>query len=210
MVPPMKADIPSATVARLPRYLRCLGDLATMATSCSSDQLAVVAGGNAAQVRKDLSYIGSHGTRGVGYDIEDLMATIRTVLGMDRRHPVVIVGAGNFGAALTNYRGFHNWGFEIVAVLDIDSNKIGRPIDGLTIESMERLEDIVANKNVEIGIVATPASAAQHAADRLIDAGVKSILNLAPVVLQTEDDVSIRRVDISTELGILAHHLSKG
>ena len=209
MVPPMKADIPSATVARLPRYLRCLGDLATMATSCSSDQLAVVAGGNAAQVRKDLSYIGSHGTRGVGYDVEELMFTIRSVLGMNRNHPVVIVGAGNFGAALTGYRGFANWGFEIVAILDIDDHKIGSRIDGLTIESMERLEAIIEEKAVEIGIIATPASAAQLAADRLMDAGVRSILNLAPVVLMTEDDVSVRRVDISTELGILAHHLSK-
>lgn len=205
----MKAPIPSATVARLPRYLRCLADLAAMTTSCSSEQLAVVAGGNAAQVRKDLSYIGSHGTRGVGYDIDELMGQIRAVLGMDRTHPVVIAGAGNLGSALTNYRGFANWGFEIVAVLDVDEDKIGTPLDGLTIESMKNLEAIVRENSVEIGIIATPPTVAQAVADRFVDAGVRSILNLAPVILQTDGHISVRRVDLSTELGILAHHLSR-
>jgi redox-sensing transcriptional repressor len=204
----MTSSIPSATVARLPRYLRCLSDMATNAAQCSSEQLASVSGCTAAQVRKDLSYLGSHGTRGVGYDIGQLMGQIRDVLGMNRSHPVVIVGAGNLGTALTNYKGFENWGFTIVAVLDIDEDKIGSPVDGLVVGSVQDLESIIEELGVEIGIITTPPSAAQAAADRMMAAGIKSILNLAPVVLRTQPDVSVRRVDLSTELGILAHHLS--
>ena len=207
-VPAMTTTIPSATIARLPRYLRCLSDMATTTTQCSSEQLAEASGGSAAQVRKDLSYLGSRGIRGVGYDIDRLMANIREVLGMNRTHPVVIVGAGNLGTAITNYKGFANWGFEIVAVVDIDENKIGRRIDGLVVQSAHRLEEIIRSEEVAIGIISTPPAAAQSAADRLVAAGVRSILNLAPVILRTPDGVSVRRVDLSTELGILAHHLS--
>jgi redox-sensing transcriptional repressor len=204
----MKDSIPSATVARLPRYLRCLSDMASTSTQCSSDQLAAVAGASAAQVRKDLSFLGSRGTRGVGYDIDQLMHQIRDVLGMNRTHPVVIVGAGNLGTALSNYRGFENWGFEIVGVLDVDEEKIGTRVSGIVVESVDRLEAIVADLGVEIGIIATPPGAAQAAANRLVSSGVRSILNLAPVILKTEEGVSVRRVDLSTELGILAFHLS--
>lgn len=204
----MTSSIPSATVARLPRYLRCLSDMAANTAQCSSEQLAAVSGCTAAQVRKDLSYLGTHGTRGVGYDIDQLMGRIRDVLGMNRSHPVVIVGAGNLGTALTNYKGFENWGFEIVGVLDIDEEKIGTQVSGLVVESVQRLEAIVTDLGVEIGIIATPPAAAQAAANRLMAAGVRSILNLAPVILKTDEGVSVRRVDLSTELGILAFHLS--
>jgi redox-sensing transcriptional repressor len=204
----MKSTIPSATVARLPRYLRCLSDMASTAHQCSSEQLASVSGCTAAQVRKDLSYLGSHGTRGVGYEIVQLMAQIRVVLGMTRNHPVVIIGAGNLGSALSNYKGFANWGFTITGILDVDESKIGTRLNGLVVESIHRLEDIVTSEGVEIGIIATPPGAAQSAADRLIASGVKSILNLAPIILKVPEDVSVRRVDLSTELGILAHHLS--
>jgi redox-sensing transcriptional repressor len=182
--------------------------MVTTTNRCSSEQLAAVSGCTAAQVRKDLSHLGSHGTRGVGYDIDELMARIRDVLGMTRPHPVVIVGAGNLGAALTNYKGFAHWGFEIVAVVDVDEGKIGTRINGVMIESVHRLEEIIVDEGVEIGIIATPPSAAQAAADRLTAAGVRSILNLAPVILHTGDDVTVRRVDLSTELGILAYHPS--
>ena len=205
----MTPDIPSATVARLPRYLRCLSDMATLSPRCSSDQLAAEAGVTAAQVRKDLSYLGSHGTRGVGYEIDDLIGLIRKVLDMTRTHPVIIVGAGNLGSALTNYKGFGTWGFEIVALVDVDESKIGSKVDGLTVEPFRSVGDIIESKNVEIAVLATPPSAAQAAADRLMEAGIKSILNLAPVILKTADDVSVRRVDLSTELGILAYHLSR-
>lgn len=204
----MPTSIPSATIARLPRYLRCLSDMAATVGQCSSDQLAEASGGTAAQVRKDLSYLGSQGTRGVGYDIEGLMASIREVLGMTRTHPVVIVGAGNLGTAITNYKGFANWGFEIAAIVDADEAKIGRAVDGLTVQPASRLEAIIEAEDVSIGIIATPPTAAQTVADRLVAAGVRSILNLAPIILKVPDDVSVRRVDLSTELGILAHHLS--
>lgn len=204
----MKARIPSATVARLPRYLRCLADLSTVTRQCSSEHIAAGAGVTAAQVRKDLSYLGSHGTRGVGYDIDELMSQVKTVLGMTRTHRVVVVGAGNLGSAISNYKGFEIWGFEIVAVVDVDDDKIGSPIDGLTVEAFDSLRSIVSERGIEIGVIATPPTAAQLVADKLTAAGVRSILNLAPVVLKTGDDVNVRRVDLSTELGILAYHLS--
>ena len=163
----------------------------------------------AAQVRKDLSFLGSHGTRGVGYDIDELMVQIKAVLGMTKTFRVVVVGAGNLGSAITNYRGFETWGFEIVAVVDNDSNKIGSAIDGFTVEAFASLGSIVAERAVQIGIIATPPAAAQLVADELTAAGVRSILNLAPIVLKTGDEVSVRRVDLSTELGILAYHLSQ-
>ena len=203
----MKASIPEATVARLPRYLRCLTDMAHVVSTCSSEDLAQAAGVNSAQVRKDLSYVGVHGTRGVGYDHEELREQIRKALGLTSPHPVVVIGAGNMGTALTNYKGFATWGFEIVAVLDVDEERIGTRVDGLIVEPLHDLEKIVASKDVQIGILATPPSAAQSVADRLTKAGVKSILNLAPTILRVEDEVSVRRVDLSTELGILAFHL---
>lgn len=203
----MKASIPEATVARLPRYLRCLTDLHSQSGPCSSEDLAHAAGVNAAQVRKDLSYLGAHGTRGVGYDHEVLSKAIRQVLGLTSTHPVIVIGAGNMGSALANYKGFDTWGFDIVAVLDVDEERIGTRVDGLIVAPLGDLEKIVVDKGIEIGILATPPSAAQSVADRLIASGVKSILNLAPAILHTDDEVSVRRVDLSTELGILAYHL---
>jgi redox-sensing transcriptional repressor len=205
----MTERIPTATVARLPRYLRCLSDMAESTSTCSSEEIAVVAGVNAAQVRKDLSYLGSHGTRGVGYDIDELRSHIRKELGMLNDHPVVIIGAGNLGTALANYGGFENWGFEIEAIVDVDENKIGTSVGSLVVESLHRLTEIVNAKSIKIGIIATPPSAAQGAADRLMDAGIKSILNLAPTIIKPNDGVSVRRVDLSTELGILAYHLNR-
>lgn len=203
----MKARIPEATVARLPRYLRCLTDMAPANKTCSSEDLAAAAGVNSAQVRKDFSYLGAHGTRGVGYDHEELREMIRKALGLTSVHPVVVIGAGNMGTALANYKGFETWGFDIVAVLDVDDERIGTRVDGLIVEPLQNLESVIASKNVEIGILATPPSAAQSVADRLTNAGVNSILNLAPTILKTDDEVAVRRVDLSTELGILAFHL---
>ncbi|GMQ98573.1 MAG: redox-sensing transcriptional repressor Rex [Acidimicrobiia bacterium] len=202
----MKDSIPEATVARLPRYLHCLSEMAEAEPKCSSEQIADAAGVNGAQVRKDFSYLGSYGTRGVGYDITDLKNQIRKVLGLTRTYPVVVVGAGNLGSALANYKGFDSWGFDVVAVVDIDAEKIGRPVDGLKVESMNNLVDIVKERGIEIGIIATPASAAQSVANRLAEAGLTSILNLAPTILQAPDKAFVRRVDLTTELGILAYH----
>ena len=205
----MKGQVPAATVARLPVYLRSLADLPPRQTTCSSEQLAAIAGVNSAQVRKDLSYLGSHGVRGVGYGVEELRDELRQALGLNQGYAVAIAGAGNLGSALSDYRGFHLWGFEVVGVFDVDPSKIGRVIGGHRVRPMEDLEKIVAERNVAIGIVATPAPAAQDVADRFVAAGLRSILNFAPTVLQVPDEVWVRRVDLSSELQILTFHLQR-
>ena len=176
--------------------------------TCSSDQLAAIAGVNSAQVRKDLSHFGSLGTRGVGYNVSELRSLLRQALGLTRSYSVVLIGAGNLGSALANYEGFDTWGFEIVAIFDTESDKIGQPARDLTIQHLSELEQVVEERDVSIAIIATPASAAQEVADRITRTGIRSILNFAPCVLQIPDGVWVRRVDLSTELQILTFHLS--
>ena len=206
----MKNSIPAATVARLPVYLRCLGDFHPSRATCSSEELAAIAGVNSAQVRKDLSYVGSQGTRGVGYDVVDLGRELRSALGLTKGYSVAIAGIGNLGRALGNYNGFANWGFNVVALFDSDPDKVGKVVGGQSVESMDDLERIVKERDVEIGVVATPASAAQYVADRFTAAGLRSILNFAPTVLQVPEWVGVRRVDLSTELQILTFYLQDG
>jgi redox-sensing transcriptional repressor len=199
--------IPEATVARLPLYYRSLQECTEKAlTTISSDRLAELAGVNAAKVRKDLSYLGSYGTRGVGYDVEYLLHEISRELGLTQDWPCVIVGVGNLGAALANYRGFGARGFRVVALVDADKTKRGRKVGELEIEDIADLGRIVRERAVSIGIVATPASAAQDVADALVAAGVRSILNFAPAVMSVPDDVSLRKVDLATELQILSFY----
>ena len=200
--------IPGATVSRLPVYLRSLVDLPAGQETCSSEQLASIAGVNSAQVRKDLSHLGSHGTRGVGYNVAELRSQLRRALGLTQSYSVVLIGAGNLGSALANYGGFDAWGFEVAAVVDSDEQKLGLPLGGLQVESLNDLEQIVRDRGVSIAIIATPTEAAQDVADRVTRAGVRSILNFAPAVLQVPADVKVRRVDLSTELQILTFHLS--
>jgi redox-sensing transcriptional repressor len=200
-------SIPEATVARLPIYLRCLTEIAERGThTVSSEQLADEAGVNAAKVRKDLSYLGSYGTRGVGYDVEYLIYQVRRELGLEQDWAVAIVGVGNLGHALANYRGFEERGFRIVALLDADPAKVGERIGRLTVEHIDDLDRVVKEEQVAIGVIATPAAAAQEVCDRLVAAGVASILNFAPAHLQVPTSVSLRKVDLSTELQILAFH----
>jgi redox-sensing transcriptional repressor len=199
--------IPEATVARLPLYLRSLVDMTERGThTVSSESLAFAAGVNSAKVRKDLSYLGSYGTRGVGYDVEYLIYQISRELGLTQDWNCMIVGVGNLGHALANYKGFSARGFRVVALVDADERKIGEPVGDLAIEDFEDLERIAKERQVSIGIIATPAPAAQEAADRLAAAGVKSILNFAPAVIQVPDDVSLRKVDLSIELQILSFY----
>src|SRR5207302_5354478 len=187
--------IPEATVARLPLYLRSLLEAAeAKTTTVSSERLAEMAGVNAAKVRKDLSYLGSYGTRGVGYDVEYLLFQISRELGLTQDWPVVIVGIGNLGHALANYRGFSERGFRIAALVDADPAKQGETLGGVVVRGLEDLPQIVASEGVAIGIIATPASVAQDVADRLVSAGVTSILNFAPVVLSVPAEVSLRKV----------------
>lgn len=202
-----RARIPDATVARLPLYRRSLLDLvARRVGTVSSERLAELAGVNAAKVRKDLSYLGSYGTRGVGYDVQFLLFEIERKLGLTTESPVVIVGLGNLGQALANYGGFRERGFPIVALVDADPAKVGQPIGDAVIESMDDLAELVTARHVAVGIIATPAAAAQQVADRLVAAGVRSILNFAPAVITVPDDVPLRKVDLATELQILSFY----
>lgn len=199
--------IPEATVARLPLYYRALLEVADQQIgTVSSERLAERAGVNAAKVRKDLSYLGSLGTRGVGYDVDYLLRQISLELGLTQDWPVVIVGLGNLGRALARYRGFGARGFRIVALVDADDAKVGARVDGLAIESLAALPELVAARDVAIGIIATPAEAAQEVADRLVEAGVTSILNFAPAVLTVPDHVLLRKVDLAIELQILSFY----
>jgi redox-sensing transcriptional repressor len=203
--------IPEATVARLPGYYRALLDCAEeQLSTISSDRLAELAGVNAAKVRKDLSYLGSYGTRGVGYDVEYLLHEISRELGLTQDWPCIIVGVGNLGAALANYRGFGARGFRIVGLLDVAPERIGQRVGDLAVESLDELTRVVTDRGVSIGIIATPASEAQHVADLLTDAGVRSILNFAPAVITVADDVSMRKVDLATELQILSFYQLRG
>lgn len=198
--------IPEATVARLPEYLRILSDLGDGVDHVSSDQLADLAGVNAAKVRKDLSYLGSYGTRGVGYEVAYLVYQIRRELGLTHDWPVVIVGAGNLGHALANYAGFMERGFPVAGIVDVDPTKVGMVIGGVRVRHVDDLVPVVQSRKVSIGVIATTPAAAQDAADRLISAGVTSILNFAPTVLSVPRGVSVRKVDLAVELQILSYH----
>jgi redox-sensing transcriptional repressor len=199
--------VPDATVARLPLYLRALGALAEDGVSTvSSEELATAAGVNSAKLRKDLSYLGSYGTRGVGYDVDYLVFQVSRELGLTQDWPVVIVGLGHLGHALANYGGFASRGFAIRALVDADPAIVGTEIAGLPVVPLTRLEEVVADLGVAIGVIATPAQVAQEVCDRLVAAGVSSILNFAPSVLSVPDDVEVRKVDMSIELQILAFH----
>jgi redox-sensing transcriptional repressor len=199
--------IPEATVARLPEYLQILIDQAAAGLErISSDGLAELAGVNAAKVRKDLSYLGSYGTRGVGYEVDYLVYQIRRELGLDHDWPVVIVGAGNLGQALAGYGGFGERGFPVGGIVDIDAGKIDTVVGGARVRHIDELAAIVQSKQISIGVIATPPAAAQDAADRLAAAGVTSILNFAPVVLSVPVGVTVRKVDLAVELQILSYH----
>jgi len=199
--------IPEATVARLPVYLRSLLELAAeQAATISSERLAELAGVNAAKVRKDLSYLGSYGTRGVGYDVEYLMVQMSRALGLNKDWPVVIVGVGNLGQALANYGGFTARGFPIAALVDADRTKVGEDVHGITVRHIDELPDITAEHHIAIGIIATPAVAAQDVADKLLAAGITSILNFAPAVISVPTEASLRKVDLAVELQILSFY----
>jgi redox-sensing transcriptional repressor len=207
MVDRTSRRIPEATVARLPVYLRSLVELADGRTATvSSERLAEMAGVNAAKVRKDLSYLGSYGTRGVGYDVEFLLFQMSRELGLTQDWPVVIVGVGNLGQALANYQGFDERGFPVAALVDADPAKVGERIGTLTVRGVQDLPAIVDELGVTVGVMATPASAAQDVADALVQAGVRSILNFAPAVVAVPEGVSVRKVDLAVELQILSFY----
>ena len=205
-VSPLKG-IPEATVARLPVYLRALNHLIENGIdTVSSRALAEAAGVNSAQLRKDLSYLGSYGTRGVGYDVRYLLHQIGREVGSTHDWPVIIVGIGNLGTALANYSGFYSRGFRVVGLVDPNPELVGKQIHGLAISDLIMLEEVVSRTGAAIGVIATPADAAQAVTDRLVYLGVTSILNFAPTVLVVPEGVNVRKVDLGQELQILAYH----
>jgi len=188
-------------------YLRSLVEMAERgAVTVSSGDLAEAAGVNSAKVRKDLSYLGSYGTRGVGYDVAYLIHQVRRELGLTQDWPVLIAGAGNLGHALANYKGFTVRGFRIVAIVDNSKDKVGEHIGSITVEHIDRLAQICRREDVAIGVICTPAAAAQEVADRMVAAGIRSVLNFAPAVIAVASHVSVRKVDLSIELQILAYY----
>jgi redox-sensing transcriptional repressor len=199
--------IPEATVARLPVYLRSLLEVAAEGTeTISSESLAEMAGVNAAKVRKDLSYLGSFGTRGVGYDVQYLLFQMSAELGLNQEWPVLIVGVGHLGHALANYGGFGDRGFPVAALIDADPARTGEHIGDLVIHHMDDLEQVVRDHGIAIGVITVPAAAAQDVADALVAAGVRAVVNFAPTQVNVPDDVSVRKVDLAVELQILSFY----
>jgi redox-sensing transcriptional repressor len=204
---PRERDIPEATVARLPVYLRALLEAAEQqTTTLSSEVLAARTGVNAAQVRKDLSHLGSYGTRGVGYDVEFLVRQISRQLGLNQDRRVAIVGLGNLGQALARYHGFPARGFRIVAAFDADPAKVGLPIGDTVVRPASELVEVVTQEKVGIAILTTPPAVAQDVADQLVVAGVTCILNFAPVLIRVPEGVFLRKVDLAIELQILSYY----
>ncbi len=202
--------VPDQTINRLPIYLRCLSQARAVGIAVvNSLQLAQMAGTNAAQVRKDLSYLGELGTRGVGYDVEGLIAHVSDVLGLTEKRRVAIVGYGRLGGALHGYRGLADRGFDIVAVFDDDPEKVGRPAGGLTVAPVSALERDLRDLDVEIAILTTPTSAAQEVAERIAAAGVHAIMNFTNVRLELPEGVKVRPVDLSVELQVLSFYLAR-
>ncbi|ANY07267.1 redox-sensing transcriptional repressor Rex [Pseudonocardia sp. HH130630-07] len=202
--------VPEATVSRLAVYLRVLGELRESGVeTVSSEELAGVSGVNSAKLRKDLSYLGSYGVRGVGYDVASLQSRLQGELGMDHRQSVALVGVGNLGHALAGYAGFAGRGFPVSALFDVSDAVVGTEINGIPVRHLSEVPEVCAAGGVTIGMVATPAPVAQAACDLLVQGGVQSILNFAPVLLQVPGDVEVRKVDLSVELQVLAFHVAR-
>ncbi|MDQ1743843.1 MAG: redox-sensing transcriptional repressor [Pseudonocardiales bacterium] len=200
-------SVPEATVARLATYLRALIGLGEHGVATvSSESLATAAGVNSAKLRKDLSYLGSYGVRGVGYDVSVLTEQINKTLGLHQNRAVALIGLGHLGQALAGYAGFASRGFRIAALIDAHPALVGTRLHGLTVQHVDELADIVRRESIAIAVVAVPAAAAQDVCDRLVSAGVTSILNFAPTVLNVPSHVDVRKVDLAAELQILSFH----
>jgi redox-sensing transcriptional repressor len=202
---PRPRSIPEATVARLAVYLRVLSALADAGRgTVSSGELASAAGVNPAGLRKDLSHLGPCGTRGVGYEVRTLRDRIARVLGVEHSRACVLVGIGNLGSALADYAGFGTRGFEFVGLFDASPARVGQRIGGQVVRPVDELGTVITATGASLGVVATPAEVAQSVCDRLVAAGVRSILNFAPVTLVAPAEVDVRQVDLSVELQVLA------
>ncbi|TYO94999.1 redox-sensing transcriptional repressor Rex [Desulfallas thermosapovorans] len=200
--------VPEATVTRLSIYSRFLERLDRNGiTTVSSGEIAEGVGVSPAQVRKDLAYFGEFGTRGVGYNVKDLLKYTLKILGLDQEWALAIVGAGNLGFALCTYRGFNVRGFNIVGVFDKDTERIGKRIGNLVVQPLTQFPETAQKENIRIGVIAVPTSAAQEVADMMVKNGVQAILNFAPVGLNVPDEIEIRNVDLSVKLEVLTFNL---
>jgi redox-sensing transcriptional repressor len=195
-----------ATVSRMPRYLRLLDDIRESQSTVSSGELAEAAGVNPANVRRDLSDLGFQGTRGVGYAVADLRNRIRKELRITGRRRVAIVGAGNLGTALARYSGLSQRGFDVVALYDVDPGRVGEEVGEISVMAAAQMGADCRNGIFDMAILAVPASDAQSVAEHLVEAGVSSILNFAPIRVNVPSEVPVRQVDLSTELQILSYY----
>ena len=201
--------IADSTVRRLSAYLRFLEDFEHRGlTTISSEELAKRGGTTSAQVRKDLSFFGSFGKRGLGYSVPELAGRLREILGLGKEWRVIIVGAGKIGAALAQYRGFRQRGFSILAAYDNNPDKIGRRLEGIPVRNIEQLEDDILRDHPDIVVLTVPAEEAQSLVDRVVQSGVKAILNFAPTQLHAPPDVSVKTVNMAMELEGLSFALT--
>lgn len=201
--------IADSTVRRLSAYLRYLEDFESRGlTTISSDELAQRGATTSAQVRKDLSFFGSFGKRGLGYSVPELAGRLREILGLGREWRVVIVGAGKIGAALAQYRGFRQRGFNILAAYDNSREKIGRQLEGIPVRDIASLEQDLLREQPDIAVVTVPGEAAQQIVDLVVKAGVKAILNFAPTQLHAPADVTVKTVNMAMELEGLSYALT--
>ncbi len=200
--------IPEPTIERLSAYLQCVRSLRVAGqASAPSAEIARRTGINAAQLRKDLSYFGEFGKPGLGYDLAALEAHLARIMGLDEERDVLLVGAGNLGRALSSYTGFGRRGFRIVAAFDVDKGKIGGELNDCRVYGLDELADVNARLKAEVGIVAVPVAAAQNAVDGLVTAGVRAILNFAPVAVQVREGITVRNVDLTSQMEILSYYL---
>lgn len=205
-----RKNIPEPTIARLPVYLRSFASLEARSSGVvSSQELAEASAMNPAQVRKDLAAIGQFGQRGVGYDLKALHGKMREILGLHKAWRIALVGAGNLGMALLQYGGFSKAGFRIEAAFDVDPSKVGWELEGVKIWPTPSLRQVIRDKKIEIAVLAVPASQAQRAAELLVDAGIRAILNFAPCLITVPKSVLVREVDLASELEHLTYFLEK-
>ncbi len=204
-----KYKFPKPTIERLSYYFRALEDLSKRGIdTISSEALGTKLNIKSSQIRRDLSYFGDFGKRGMGYDVKYLLKELRYILGLDREWPTVVIGAGNFGIAMARYSGFKKRGFDVKAMFDNDKEKIGMVDDGIPVLPMKDLEKFIKENNVELAIIAVPSSAAQEVADTLVSYGIRAILNFAPVPLNLDKEVRCLSVDLTTKLEALAYYMS--
>lgn len=203
--------VSESTVRRLSKYYRTLDDLISKGIDhVSSDELARMEGFTSAQVRKDFSFFGNFGKRGLGYSTHDLKQKIAAILGLDRQWNVAIIGAGNIGTALIGYHEFSEHGFQVKAIFDSDPDKIGKSIGPLTVQTADNMVGALMEMKIDIAILAIPADVAQNVADRVVKGGVKAILNFAPRSLSVSPGVTVRQENTTMELEALAYHVKQG